>query len=185
MSDKDNKSSPLPSAVPSSGPSLRQEARIVSNKLLSIAYPSGLPYQIPADDSANGSTNPFSLYTKTVDGVGTAADVTLGPAGSINAWTVLFQLASVAKSGAETLYRMGTGQVTVISTGAAAGVVDEQTIGTQSNVFMGNAGKVIPSATIVDGLVILTFTPIGQAGLTLYSGVTGTIARAVPEGVTP
>ena len=185
MSDKSGSPVQLPSQVSAATPA-STPARLVTEGQLSIGYPSALPYQIVTPGAgANSTTNPFTLHTKTVNGFGPAVRVVLGPAGSINAWTVLAQVASVAKNGAETLYRMGSAQVTVASTGIAAVVANTSNVGTEADTLGGDAGKMIPSAAIVDGLVVLTFTPYGAINLTIYTGLTGTVARAVPQGVTP
>ena len=185
MSDKSSAPVQLPSQVSAATP-LGTSARLVTEGQLSIGYPFALPYQIVTPGTGGTSTtNPFSLHTKTVNGVGAAVSVVLGPAGMINSWTVLADVASVAKNGAETLYRMGSTQVMVLSTGSAAAVVDSSNVGTGVDTLGGDAGKLIPSASIVNGEVVLTFTPYGALGLTIYSGLTGMVARAVPAGVTP
>ncbi len=146
-----------------------------------IQYPSSLPYQItlPADGvSPTGAS--FSLHTVTVDDVGDAVSVVLGPAGAglTNGWTVILEGAAVATNGGETLFNLVSSQIKIGSDGSTVAILGAENLGTPYDTFVGDAGKLIPSVSIAGDEVLLTFTPIGDPALTIYHGVTGTVASA-------
>lgn len=144
-----------------------------------IQYPSSLPYQftLPAD-GINAAGTSFALHTITVDDVGDAVSVALGPAGVINGWTVILEGAAVATNGGETLFNLVSSQIKIGSDGSTVAILGAENLGTPYDTFVGDAGKLIPSVSIAGGQVLLTFTPIGDPALTIYHGVTGTVASA-------
>ena len=147
-----------------------------------IQYPSSLPYQIalPADGVNPTGGGSFSLHTVSVDDVGDAVSVVLGPAGAglINGWTVILEGAAVATNGAETLFNLASSQLKIGSDGSGVAILAAENLGSPYDTFVGDAGKLVPSVSIAGGQVLLTFTPVGDPALTIYHGVTGTVASA-------
>jgi hypothetical protein len=147
---------------------------------LQIQYPSSLPYQavLPADGTIPASGGTFSLHTVTENDVGDAVSVALGPAGGINGWTIIVEGAAVATNGGETLLNLASSQLKIGTDGNVVVIVASENLGTPYDTFTGDAGKLIPSVSISGGQVLLTFTPVGDPALTIYHGVTGTVASA-------
>lgn len=179
MSDKIQQLGGLPGSRAAATPPPAATIGSLGTQQLSIGYPSGLPYQIIAPvQEPSELTNPFSLHTVTVNGVGEPVSVVLGPAGTINGWTLIIQGAAVAKNGGETLLNLASSQLKIGTDGTVVAIVASENLGTPYDTFLGDAGKVIPSVSIVGGRVLLTFTPIGDPALTIFHGVTGTVASA-------
>jgi len=129
----------------------------------------------------------FSVSGDTVNGVGAPITVELGAADVRNAWTVLITIAAVTTdSGAETHHAGAAGLFSVVSDGLGVVALQLATpVGDDEVNTLAGDGKAVPSVSIVNNKVVLTFTLGGDLGIRSYLSLGGnfdTVLQASPAG---
>lgn len=124
-----------------------------------------------------GSFTAFQLNTTTVNLVGDAAFVDLGPSNVSNGWCI----STISNAHSTSLgFRCGTVRILVVSDGLGVVALDniEEIDTPYSSGFVGDEGKVTPGVSIVNNRVRLTFTPVGEANETVYYGINGVVSSS-------